>query len=210
MSSRHHVSLDRLAVLAFGPALDGGPADADERVLAHVGECAECADALARLTAEADTLRELACAEVDRLFDDSKLEAQRARILDRIAHVGQAARIIAFPRRTREVAMPVARGSRRWVSVAAAAGLIIGLVTGQFLHFVPQGAALRNEGASIQAATPPQSGPTYRQASTGVPLLSDDELLEEVERLLEERRTQSLRAIDALTPTAGELLAMGR
>ncbi len=66
------------------------------------------------------------------------LDAQRTRILDRLAHLGQAARVLRFPRRTaRSRRCRSSTGSRRWVSVAAAAGLIIGLVAGQLLHFVP-------------------------------------------------------------------------
>jgi hypothetical protein len=41
-------------------------------------------------------------------------------------------------------------------------------------------------------------------------VLSDDELMEEVERAIAARRAPSLRAIDAFTPTAADLFAMGR
>jgi hypothetical protein len=47
-------------------------------------------------------------------------------------------------------------------------------------------------------------------ASASLPALSDDELMEEVEAAVQLRRVQSLRAIDALTPTAADLLALGR
>ena len=41
--------------------------------------------------------RDAAQAEADALFDDRTLDAQRARILDRIAHLGHHARVIRFP-----------------------------------------------------------------------------------------------------------------
>jgi hypothetical protein len=47
-------------------------------------------------------------------------------------------------------------------------------------------------------------------ASASLPPLSDDELMEEVEAAVQLRRAQSLRAIDALTPTAADVLALGR
>ena len=85
----------------------------------------------------------------DAVFDDARLETQRVRILDRLATLGQAARVLYFPNRTaREVTMPGASGSRRWVSVAAAAGLIIGLVAGQLLRLVPwEGSGSRRDAA---------------------------------------------------------------
>jgi hypothetical protein len=99
--------------------------------------------------------------------------------------------------------MPVTRGSRRWVSVAAAAGLIIGLVAGQLLHFPPMDRAFAREQVTMQA--PGRAlAPTILPAATSAPLLSDDELLDEIEAAVQLRRAQSLRALDALTPTASE------
>jgi hypothetical protein len=43
-----------------------------------------------------------------------------------------------------------------------------------------------------------------------MPVLSDDELMEEVEAAVQLRRVRGLRALDALTPTAADLLASGR
>jgi hypothetical protein len=103
--------------------------------------------------------------------------------------------------------MPAASGSRRWISVAAAAGLIIGLVAGQMLHFVPSRGPVRDAAVSMQAPDRP-SGPMIVPASASVPVLSDDDLMEEVEASIQMRRSQSLRALDALTPTAADMLAV--
>jgi anti-sigma factor RsiW len=213
MTSRvRHIATDRLTALAFvvrAPE-DLSPDTEDQLALAHVAECDECAARFATLVTNADALRDAASAEADLVFDDAMLDAQRVRVLDRLAHLGQAARIIAFPRRPREVAMPAASSSRRWVSGAAAAGLIIGLVAGQMLHFLPASTPpLRDDAVSMQSIER-SSRPTMVPASASFPMLSDDELMEEVERAIEARRAGSLRAIDAFTPTAGELLAMGR
>jgi hypothetical protein len=208
-----HIATDRLTALAFvvrAPE-DHAPESADDqRALAHVANCDQCAARFATLVANSDALRDAACTAADDVFDDAMLDAQRTRILDRLAHLGQAARVLAFPRRAQEATLPVSSNSRRWISGAAAAGLIIGLVAGQMIHFLPSGSLpLRSDSVSMQAverSTRPAIVPT----SASFPLLSDDELMEEVERAIEVHRAPSLRAIDAFTPTAGDLFAMGR
>jgi hypothetical protein len=209
-----HIATDRLTALAFVVRAPGdhSPESADDQLaLAHMAECDDCAARFATLVTSADALRDAACAAADDVFDDAMLDAQRTRILDRLAHLGQAARVIAFPRRPREVTMPVTSNSRRWISGAAAAGLIIGLVAGQMLHFLPAGAAtaLRDDPVSMQAVER-STRPGIVPVSTTSPTLTDEELMEEVERAIEARRAPSLRAIDGFTPTAGDLLAMGR
>ena len=214
MSGReHHIPLDRLTALAF---IVRAPEDAsahdleDQTAFAHVSQCDECAAAFARVTADADGMRDLAFAQADEVFDDAMLDAQRTRILDRLAHLGRAARVLSFPRTTREATAPGTGSTRRWVSAAAAAGLIIGLVAGQMLHFVPSTALVpRDEGVSMQAVDRP-GGAVLIPASATLPPLSDDELMEEVETAVQLRRAPSLRALDALTPSAAEMLALGR
>ena len=197
-----HVPLDRLAALALvGRAPES---DHDRSALAHVTECRHCTDELARLTATSDEWREAALAEADAVFDAGALEGQRTRILDRLAHLGQVARVLPFPTRAREVTMPVAKGTHSWVSVAAAAGLIIGLVAGQLLHFVPTSVE-RQSRDQVTMQAPTRSAPaSILPAVSTTPLLSDDELLDEIEAAVQLRRAQSLRALDALTPTASE------
>ena len=202
-----HVPLDRLTALALvGRAPEG---EQDRHALSHVTRCDRCAEQLARLTADADQVRLHAFAEADAVFDTALVDAQRTRILDRLAHLGQMARVLPFPSRSRDAVMPVATGSRRWVSVAAAAGLIIGLVAGQLLHFVPlDGTADRD----LVTISPRPASPLIVPVSSSSPLLSDDELLDEIEAAVQLRRAQSLRALDALTPTASEFrdLSLGR
>ena len=196
-----HVPIDRLTALAF--VVRAPESDQDDQALRHVAECERCAAELARLTVDADEWRDAAVSEADALFDEPKLEAQRTRILDRLANLGQAARVLYFPHRTgREATMPVATGSRRWVSVAAAAGLIIGLVAGQLLRFVPwEGTTRRDAGLTVQAS---RTASGVVAASTTASTMSDEQFLDEIEAALQARRAHSLRALDALTPTAGD------
>lgn len=204
MSARtSHVPIDRLTALAFVVRAPEG--DQDEQALRHVAECERCAAELARLTVDADEWRDAAIAEADALFDDAKLEAQRSRILDRLANLGQAARVLYFPHRTtREVTMPGTAGSRRWVSVAAAAGLIIGLVAGQLLRFVPWEGSRRDAAGLTVQVSRPNTG-VVSAAATNASTMTDEQFLDEIESALQARRAHSLRALDALTPTAGDL-----
>jgi hypothetical protein len=209
----NHVSIDQLTMLGLvgrAAGLDDTSDSRDRDALAHVAECDQCAATLTRLIAEGDRLRDAAFAAADDVFDDGMLDAQRTRILDRLALLGRAARVLTFPRRSRDAAMPVPSGSRRWVSVAAAAGLIIGLVTGQMLHFMPSNPmAAREDAVPTMQAPARQNGAGIVAASTTGRTLSDDELLDEVEAVYL-RRAHSIRALDALTPTASDMLSMGR
>lgn len=199
------VPLDRLMALAVVP--EAPDSDHDRQLLAHVASCDTCAARLAALTTRVDAFRDAAWREADAIFDDGALDSQRAKILDRLAHLGKAARVLPFPARAREAAMPVSPASRRWISVAAAAGLIIGLLTGQLLHFVPWDARLHRASTSTPppATRPDRLGGMIIQASSAT-APSDDELLDEVEQALQSSRATSLRALDAFTPRVGELI----
>lgn len=199
------VPFDRLTVLAM--AAHAPQSDHDRLLLAHVAACAGCAAKLSALTGQLDSLREGAFQEADALFDDAVLEAQRSKILDRLAHLGKAARVLRFPARAREAAMPVSPISRRWVSVAAAAGLIIGLVAGQLIHFVPWDTGLHTSALALGPVSAARgSGPIIIQASSTVAASTDDDLLDEIDDAIELRRAISLRALDAFTPRVGETL----
>jgi hypothetical protein len=190
MSTRtNHVSSDRLTTMAF--AAHAPETAQDEQALLHVAECDRCAADLARFTADAESLRAAAFARSDAIFDEGALEAQRARILDRLASLGQVARVLRFPRREREVAMPVTTGSRRWISVAAAAGLIIGLVAGQLLHFLPTDVAGRRDAGLLLQAPRPTGNAIVAVTGPG-PSATDDQFLDEVEAAVQLRRAHSL------------------
>ena len=200
-----HVPIDRLTALAF--TAQTPHTEQDQQALQHAADCPRCRAELTRLTLEAESLREVAFARADAIFDDAVLDAQRSRILDRLANLGQVARVLRFPRRTREVAMPVSTSGRRWVSVAAAAGLIIGLVAGQMLHLVPwTRLAPRDAALTIQSA--PRPGGGIVAAAVPGPSMTDEQFLDEIEAAVRLRRAHSLRALDALTPTAGEFLEL--
>ena len=143
-----------------------------------------------------DAYRAAACAEADAHFDDRALEAQRHKILARLAHLGHPAKVIRFPKAPTGD-LPIGGVNRRWISVAAAAGLIIGLLGGQLVHLVPQQTRRLAPMATSMAPSAP-SGPTFVPASVPV----DDGLLDEIELVMQVRSASELRALDEFTPLA--------
>ena len=139
-----------------------------------------------------EAYRAAACAEADAHFDERALETQRHKILARLAHLGNPAKVIRFPK-TAAVDAPDGRLNRRWISAAAAAGLIIGLLGGQLVHFLPQNRGLA-PGASIESSAP--AGPTFVPATASI---DDDGLLGEIELVMQARTANELRALDAFT-----------
>jgi len=136
--------------------------------------------------------RAAACAEADAHFDDRALESQRHKILARLAHLGHPARVIRFPKAP-SGELPATGINRRWISVAAAAGLLIGLLGGELMHFLPQPARRIAPMATSSAPSAP-ARPNFVPASVNV----DDSLLNEID-LAVQRRPSGLRALDELT-----------
>lgn len=140
-----------------------------------------------------DAYRAAACAEADAHFDDRALEAQRHKILARLAHLGHPAKVLRFPKAP-SGELPTASVNRRWISVAAAAGLIIGVLGGQFLSVVSAPARRPAPMATSIAPSAP-SRPAFMQTSAPV----DDGLLGEIDVALQLRSAAELRVLDELT-----------
>ena len=140
-----------------------------------------------------EAYRAKACAEADAAFDDQALETQRHKILAKLAHLGHPARVIRFPKAPLGD-INTSAINRRWVSVAAAAGLIIGVLGGQFVHLVPQ--QTRRMAPRAISVAPPPAQPQFLQISVPV----DDGLLGEIELAMNARGAAELHALDELTP----------
>lgn len=195
-----HVPAERLTVLALGAAESTNRED--QAALAHASACETCGHALATLTAEFHQLRVEAAREADARFDESALELQRSRILDRLAHLGQTARVLPFPGAASGRGASAGTINRRWISAAAAAGLLIGVVTGQLMHLTPGDRAEHAQPTAAQTQARPVA-PGVVPASMA---MSDEELLGEIDVAVQRiRLTELLAPLDALTPTAGEI-----
>lgn len=137
--------------------------------------------------------RAAACAEADAHFDDRALDLQRHKILARLAHLGQPAKVIRFPKAPFGE-LPSTGVNRRWISVAAAAGLLIGLLGGQLVHIVPQQSRrLAPMATSIAPSAP--SRPAFVAVSAPV----DDGFLGEIDYAVQQRSTAALRVLEELT-----------
>ncbi|MGE0043076.1 MAG: hypothetical protein AB7H88_19800 [Vicinamibacterales bacterium] len=201
-----HVPPERLVALALIATRDTADAE-DHDALAHAAACPECGWQLARLTADMDELRAEAAAEADARFPDTDLDAQRARILDRVAALSRAPRVVPFPSPVRRSSLPIGGVNRRWVSVAAAAGLIIGLLTGQIVHLLPAaGRTLPSaQPSALDRVGPVRPAEGAAQIVQARAALSDEELLGEIDAAVQLRRAAELRALDALTPSLAEI-----
>lgn len=149
-----------------------------------------------------DTLAEAhdaALAEADASFTPERAAAQHAAIMARLGATADA-RVLSFPPRALEAPPARRTASPRpalgWMLTAAAAGLIVGVGTGQGLYdWQP--------GDDWQFGREPVS--VGRTAGAPVPVQPaaielDDAILGEVEFALAERGVDELQPLDALTP----------
>jgi hypothetical protein len=102
--------------------------------------------------------------------------------------------VIRFPRAPHGD-LPVSRVSRRWLSVAAAAGLLIGLLGGQLVHILPQ----QTRRLAPMATSIAPSAPSRQIIPALVPV-DDDGFLSEIDNAIQLRSAAELRALDELTP----------
>ena len=138
--------------------------------------------------------RAAACAEADAHFDDRALDTQRHKILARLAQLGHPAKVIRFPKAPYGE-LPSTGVNRRWISVAAAAGLIIGILGGELVHVV-QPSARRASPLATSIAPSAPARPSYVAVSAPV----DDGFLDEIDHAVQLRSAAALRVLDELTP----------
>lgn len=159
----------------------------------HLRECASCQARDLELRAFLDTVRADAVSEADRVFTSERLAAQHAHVmrrLDRTLHPGRLLNFPALPRRT--PVLPLV--ARRWVALAAAAGLVIGLVAG---------VAVDRRRSFTQAGDSRTTiGPT---ANAELVSFNDEAFLSDLETAAAAPRVEELQALDDLTPHVREV-----
>jgi hypothetical protein len=168
----------------------------------HLDACADCRARYAAfdgwLLEVGDTLR----AEADEAFPADRLAVQQAQIARRLETLERPARVIVFPKAARAVISGHSH-VRRWVTVAAAAGLIAGIGLGQVMP-------LRTVMQSQQAAAPsanfnaPTSAAIAKELTPAAPSPTDDELLSEG---FASPKVRNLSALDDMTPHARDYVA---
>jgi hypothetical protein len=169
---------------------------------AHLDACAACRERYATfsswLLGVGDTLR----AEADEAFPAERLAIQQAQIARRLEVLERPARVIVFPKAARAV---ISGNShvRRWVSVAAAAGLIAGVGLGQV---VPSFRTVVREKAATAPShfTAPVAEKRAVELSPASTSISDEELLSDA---FTNPRVKNLSALDDMTPSSRDYTA---
>ena len=168
---------------------------------AHIDRCDLCARRAVELGRWLDEVKVVGLEEADRAFPPERLALQHAQILRRLEQLDEPSRIIAFPSQyqleTRD--MGRRRVSPAWVGVAAAAGLVLGVIGGQIS--ARSGLTEANAvppAATTSAAAAPAPAPATRTSSpTNASLRRSDSLLE---LDLDTVTVPSLDSLNEITP----------
>ena len=166
---------------------------------AHVERCAECRQRYDEFCRWLEGLRTEALADAEAAFPAERLAAQQAQIFRRLEAAQRPARVIKFPKFTRPLS---ARRSiaHRWITVAAAAGLVIGVALGQWLDLRHRFAGAPELASQATVSTVPPEAPSQMVIQT-TRTISDEALLSELDVSLSMHpAVKPLRAIDTITP----------
>jgi hypothetical protein len=199
-----HLDDAALAEIWTASAAGGDPASN-----AHLQACSECRGRYDEFCLWVESLRVAGVAEADAAFPADRLAAQQAQIFRRLEAAERPARVIAFPKFTK----PMSSGpsiAPRWVTVAAAAGLVIGMALGQWMD-------LRHRFGPQPTWTPDavlSTGDPVPQPEMGlqtISAISDEALLSELDASLAMHPSVApLRAIDTITPRSRDFADASR
>jgi hypothetical protein len=162
---------------------------------AHLDRCDICAERAVELGRWLDDVRTTGMEDADAAFPAERLAAQEAQILRRLEQIDRPARVLSFPAQSRYDRMDMAPTGIRpaWVGVAAAAGLVLGLLGGQISARLSTAQNVPPSRPSEQVQQAPATvSVTPSAASEDLPLLPLD--------ATDRTRISSVSAIDAFTP----------
>jgi hypothetical protein len=167
----------------------------------HLDRCDLCADRAAEMGRWLDEVKAVADAEVDAAFPAERLAAQHAQIMRRLEQGDEPARVLEFPRQSARIAREThgRRVAPAWVGVAAAAGLVVGMISGQMTarHEMPAATPETSASALDAPATPTASPAPATPASLSGPRHEGPSLLD---MDLEGYTPDTLRVFDEATP----------
>lgn len=109
---------------------------------AHLDSCEECGRRALEISRWLEDVQAVGRADAEAVFSEDRLAAQRDSVLSRIAQLDRPSKVISFPAAApahRETQIG-RRGSAGWLLAAAAAGLMIGVVSMELSHMIPFGA----------------------------------------------------------------------
>lgn len=199
MGSTRHLHDDRLhdcyVASRFGDTLD-------PRAAVHLADCVYCAARYRELSHLLDTTAREGEAEADEIFTGERLQHQHDAILRRLDASLRPARVISFPGHAVAPQQPTTRVATRWVAVAAAAGLFVGVAVGGAM--IPR-ASQRDVGAALTSPPPARLAAAPPVRISAPPADDDDRFLRELEIALQRPHTRELLSFDSLTPYAREI-----
>ena len=168
----------------------------------HLDDCVACRARFADFSAWLESIRVDAITQADESFSAERLAIQQAQIFRRLEAAGRPARVIAFPRFAQPLTSRTSHVSR-WIAAAAAAGLIVGVGVGQMMDLrhslvAPDASAVRARVANAPGAA--GRDPRVQTVSA----IRDEAFLSELDASLSRTAVPELRALDGLTPRAGD------
>jgi len=165
--------------------LSAGEHSVAGRYVKHVKQCESCSARLEAVREDAAALRRDVTANVDSQITPARLDRQFDVIMRRLE--GHPGRVLHFPTSAHRAAptQPLSR----WVAVAAAAGLLIGIGAGRVMGPMPS-----EPNTSIWRAD------AVRPVPPGVQQETDEQMLIEIDAAVARSRTKVFRALDQLTP----------
>jgi anti-sigma factor RsiW len=193
---RFHPADDRLIAVYFG---DEEASEENRRaVRQHMHGCETCTWRYTELTAPLERLRRDAASEADEVFTSSRLDAQCAKILDRLDDRSHVSRVVPFPERSTRLSRAVIhRPLARWIAAAAAAGLLVGIMAGRLLEFdATRSTPVRRAASTVVA--PPRVVSDSPAAPD--PSESEEAMITEIEAAARSQRIPALAALDQMTP----------
>jgi hypothetical protein len=139
-------------------------------------------------------------AEADEAFPAERLSVQQAQIARRLETLERPARVLAFPKAARAVISGHSH-VRRWVTVAAAASLIVtGFGLGQMVPLRQINTAVTQ--VRPQPLTEPRAQNRASELTPTATAHPEDELLSDI---LAQPRVSTLSALDEMTPHARDM-----
>jgi hypothetical protein len=162
----------------------------------HLAECTHCAARVSALRSDLDRITTAAEAAFDDALPPWRLVRQRRRIMHRIQRAAggrSSARILRFPT-SPSLSVAGAQPSRRWLSLAAAAGLLLAVGIGQVLD------GRRQPPAPSPGAAAALSQPIIGPAAGPPQAVADEQFMRELEEALTSSRVTPLVALDEMTP----------
>lgn len=170
----------------------------------HLEGCATCRARFQEFDAWIMGVGDELRAEADDAFPAERLAVQQAQIARRLETLERPARVIAFPRAARAVISGHSH-VRRWVTVAAAAGLIAGIGLGQLGQVMPLRSGVQPPSAASAPPqlTRPRTEAIAKEFTPVATALNDDELLSDA---FAEPRVSTLSALDEMTPHARDVV----